>query len=506
MKHHLVPYRYNTYTDALIAIGTAQLAERLYGLDANEVILRAQTSGFHIEHPETNELHDDNPFYQIRDKESREVDGGTSSIWDKTLYGANDDKPSWWKTVSVINSLATPVFNNNIAQSYTPELGFDLLQGTAEVNTGSMSQLLYAQASKGVNSTGGSTSQGNLSADAEQMLAHLGYQTGAAGFIQGDYTISIVPRPGAIRLSHLRDSFVEGFLRGYLPKTDGGKILPPRSQTVPFFIAMTYFDFIIQLFNYREEHQDLMDQFFADEQRGVGKIISSLDRVMYYSMGTSSAPFVSDSLAIPEWLDDKSLALNVRDLVRELLSEHTDPHMLYLPVRAFAESDPRPLVEFYRKYEPLRAPSGGNRTGKRLLHQSTLRYIMDKTGYDDLNCPEMQRFARALRSRTLTKLYRDGQNPDFELLTRLRSASRNKDRLVSMLSAFVGSYNLSNARHTAVGKPPDGPNLNYEDLQVIIGLINNRGAEFVANTLMAQAMSKRDQDAEPEDAEDIATA
>lgn len=129
---------------------------------------------------------------------------------------------------------------------------------------------------------------------------------------------------------------------------------------------------------------------------------------------------------------------------------------------------------------------------------------MHQTGYDDLNCPEMLRFARALRSRTLTKLYRDGENPDFELLTKLRSASRNTDRLVSMLSEFVGSYNLRNARQTATGKHPDGPNLSYDDLQVVVGLIEKRGAEFVANTLMAQAMSKREQ--EDADNEDTATA
>lgn len=497
MTHH-IPYRYNTYSDVLLAIGTARLAERLFGLSTRDVVLRAKHGGFHIEHPDTGQIHDENPFYQIRDKESREV--GTPLVWDKTPYGNKDDKPYWWKTVSVINTLATPVFNNMIAASYTPDLGLALLKGEAEVKTGSMSQLLYAQASKGVNSIGGSTSQGNISAEAEQMLAHLGYQTGAAGFIQGDYTISIIPRPKAIRLSDLL-SLVDGFLRDYLPRTDGGKILPTRDQTVPFFIAMAYFDFIIHLFNYREDKRDEFAEFFPEAYSGVGKIISSLDRALYYSMGTSSAPFVIDSLAIPEWLNEKSVAINVRDLLRELLSEHTDPNMLYLPVRAFAESDPRPLVEFYRKYEPLKAPSSGSRTGKRLLHQTTLRYIMHQTGYDDLNCPEMLRFARALRGRTLTKLYRDGENPDFELLTKLRSASRNTDRLVSMLSEFVGSYNLRNARQSAIGKHPDGPNLSYDDLQVVIGLIEKRGAEFVANTLMAQAMSKRERDnTETEDA------
>jgi hypothetical protein len=310
-----------------------------------------------------------------------------------------------------------------------------------------------------------------------------------------------VPRPKNISLQAYRN-LVDGFLRGYFPRTDGGKILPTRDQTVPFFVAMAYFDFIIKLFNYREEHTGMMGGWGSG---GVGNVIASLDRALYFSMGTSSAPFALDTLTIPEWLDDKAVAVNVRNLIRELLSEHADPNMLYLPVRAFAERDPRPLVEFYRKYQPLAKPSNGNRDSKRLLHQRTLRYVMEKTDYADLNCDEMQRFARALRSRTLTKLYGSDQ-PDYNLLTKLRSASQNDDDLISMLSDFVGSYNLRNARRSAIDKYPDGPNLSYDDLQVIIGLVDKYDATFVANTLMAQAMSKRDRTEEEEQDPEETTA
>ena len=70
-----------------------------------------------------------------------------------------------------------------------------------------------------------------------------------------------------------------------------------------------------------------------------------------------------------------------------------------------------------------------------------------------------------------------------------------------MLSDFVGSYNLHNARQTAVDKNPDGKNLKYEDLQEIRTLIAKYDAEFVANTLMAQAMSKASDDPAQEDVE-----
>jgi hypothetical protein len=110
----------------------------------------------------------------------------------------------------------------------------------------------------------------------------------------------------------------------------------------------------------------------------------------------------------------------------------------------------------------------------------------------------MNRFADAIRSRTYNKLYH-GDQPDYNLLTKLRSASRNNDQLVNMLSEFVGSYNLHNARQSAVDKQPDGKNLRYEDLQVIIGLIEKYDAKFVADTLMAQAMSKRDKEKQPEE-------
>ena len=482
MESHHVPYRYNTYTDTLLAIGTAALAESLFGLDEGEILLRAHPDGFRIKYETRGDVQSTNPFFEVRDKAGREVK--SANVRDRTIYGLKDAKPSWWGTTSVVNTLASPVFNNKLAQAYSPDLGLEVLEGTAKLDTGGTSQLLYAQASKGVNRPGPSTTQGNLRADAEQMLALLGYQQGAAGFLRDAYTISIVPRPQEISLGGYR-RLTEGVLRGYLPRASSGKVLPTSDQTVPFFIAMMYFDFIVELFNYRQEQLDPSGGFFGG---GVGNIISSLDRVMYVSMGTSSAPFLLDSLTVPTWLDRKAVVLNVRDLVRQTLGAHLDPNLLYLPVRAFAEGDPRPLVRFYRYYDP----SGGK---KRLLSHETLRYVMDQTGYADLNCDPMQRFARAIRSRTLTKLYsQSSEPPDFELLTRLRSAALAERRLINMLSAFVASYNLRNARLSANGKRPEGQNLSYEDLQVITGLIERYGAEFVANTLMAQAMSKRTDD------------
>ena len=496
MKKRLVPYRYNSYSDVLIAVGTAELVATLYGLRRTDVHLRETPAGIEIEHPEGREVTEASPFQQIRDKESRKIDESLPVDWDKTLVDDDEENPRWWTTVSVINTLATPRFNNKIAASYTPEMGQQLLEGTADVKTGSMSQLLYAQTSKGVNKSSFSsivTSQGNISAGAEQVLALLGYQVGAAGFIKDDYTFSIVPRPKDISLQAYRN-LVNGFLRGYFPRTDGGKILPTRDQTVPFFVAMAYFDFIIKLFDYREEHDGAMGGW---AKGGVGNVIASLDRALYFSMGTSSAPFALDTLTIPDWLDDKAVAVNVRNLIRELLSEHADPNMLYLPVRAFAERDPRPLVEFYRKYQPLRKPSSGNRDSKRLLHQRTLRYVMEKTEYADLNCDEMQRFAHVLRLRTLSKFYQEGEQPDYNLLTKLKSASRNKDQLIKWLSAFIGEHNFRNERIRAKRDENPGPNLSYEDLQVIIGLIDKYDATFVANTLMAQAMSKREEEPTP---------
>jgi hypothetical protein len=482
MNHYHIPYHYNNYTDTLLAIGTARLLERLYNLRTIDIELHEKSDGFHIIYPEISTVHNINPFNQIKDKEKREIDP-LIDVWDKTAIEKNDAKPSWWSTVSTINTLASPKFNNDLANTYSLELGQDLLTGSADLKTGSKSQLLYAQASKGVNKPGLGTTQGNLKGDAEQMLALLGYQTGGAGFIRDNYTISIIPRPKEIHFSTYLN-LVNEFLRPYLPKASSGKYLPTQNQTVPFFIAMAYFDFIIKLFNYFEDKLDPIKGVYG----GVGDIITGLDRVMYYKMGTGSAPFVMDTLAIPDWLDRKSVAENIRDLIRAMLGKHTDPKMLYLPVRAFAERDPQPLVEFYRLYEPLEK-------GKRLLEQETLEYIMEKTGYEDLNSEAMHRFARALRSRTLTKLYgASSEPPDYELLTKLRGASLHPDRLINMLSEFVGSYNLRNARLSAVGKPPEGPNLNYQDLQTIIGLIQKHGAKFIANTLMAQAMSKRPED------------
>lgn len=493
MSERLVPYKYNSYTDVLLAVGTAHLVGTLYGFDDLDVRMKSNASGIAIQHPEPTTRTESVPFQQIRDKKGREVDETRPLKWDKTRVDENDRNPRWWSTVSVINTLARPDFNNDFAKRYTPELGEKLLAGTADFKTKSRSQLLYAQASKGVNQSGFNgiaTSQGNIGADEEQMLALLGYQVAAAGYIKGEYTISIIPRPKFVSLQAYR-RLVE-FLRGYMPRATSGKILPTREQTVPFFLGMAYFDFVIELFDYRGQTDDYGLNLTP------GDIVAGLDRVQYFSMGTSSAPYSLDTLAIPQWLDKKKVAVDIRNLIREMLGQHIDPKLLYLPVRAFAESDPRPLVEFYRMYEPMRAPSS-RRTSKRLIRSSTLSYVMTQTGYEDLDCDAMQNFARAIRSRTLSKLYREEQ-PDYDLLTRLRSASRNPDRLVSVLSDFLGKYNLQNARRSSVNKNPDGKNLHYEDLQEIRALIAKYDAEFVANTLMAQAMAKASDDDKVTDA------
>lgn len=505
MPERLVPYTYDSYTDILIAVGTAHLARTLYGFDQNEVRLLTVPAGIRIQYPEPMQSTESVPFRQIRDKKDQDVDE-TLPVWDKTQFEDDTQKPQWWTTVTVMKWLGGVSFNNRLAQKYTPELGEKLLDGTASESMGSKRQLLYAQASKGVNKSGFSgtaTRQDNIDADEEQMVALLGYQVGAAGYTTdaytsddyvGKYQISIVPRPESVSLQGYR-RLVDEFLRGYVPETRSGKTLPTEDQTVPFFFAMAYFDFIIKLFSYRgDEDYGLFDS--------PGDVISGLDRVMHVKMGRHvSAPFSLDTFSIPRWLDDKQVAIDVRNLVREMLGTHTDPNLLYLPVRAFAESDPRPLVKFYRQYEPMRAPSS-NRKSKRLIRQHTLSYVMEKTRYEDLDCQAMRNIAQAIRSRTLSKLYHDEQ-PDYNLLTELRSASRNPDRLVSMLSDFIGSYNLRNARQSAIDKTPDGKNLRYKDLQEVRKLIAKYDAEFVANTLMAQAMSKRgDSDSNEADADE----
>ena len=479
MPEHHIPYRYNTYTDVLLAVGTAALAKSLYDLPETQIRLYAQPDGFRVQHPPGETLHGTNPFFEVRDKEDREI--ATANVLDRTPFGQKDAKPAWWQTTSVINTLASPAFNNAIAQAYTSEVGVQLLEGAAELKMGGQSQLLYAQASKGVSKAGPSTSQGNLAAEPEQVLALLGYQQGGTGFMRDPYTLSLIPRPHEITLAAYR-GLVEGVLRGYLPKASSGKVMPTREQTVPFFTAMAYFDFVIALFGYQSEASSRSSRF------GVGKVISGLDRVLYYSMGTSSAPFLIDTLAIPDWLDELSVAANVRDLVRATYGRHQDPNTVYLAVRAFAEKDPRLLVKFYRLIEPLKS-------GPKLT-QHTLNYVMEKTGYDDLNCPEMQRVAEAIRRRTYTRFYKKqrGQKtepPDFELLTQLRSAALNDRSLINMLSGFVGRHNLQNAWRASYGQDSESANLVYDDLQAINRLVETYGAEFVANTLLAQAMSKR---------------
>jgi len=494
----LIPYRYHTYTDTLIAVGSAVLIEHLRDIDAKEIVLQATPAGFTIDYPDGPLEGTQNPFIQIKDKADRKLSDnlGPHQLWDKTIP-KEDQSPYWWSTASVINTLASPDFNNSLYVDYTPELGRNLVNNEIAKTKRSLSQLLYAQASKGTGKDQATTKQGNLDATSEQVIAHLGFLHGAAGFIQEGYTLVIVPRPSLEGTVTLRDyRILVKNLRQFYPKALSGKRLPSKDQTLPFFSAMMYFDFVEKLFDFLPEPTDFMD-FSFDE--GVGRVIGSLDRMVYYKMGTSSAPYAADSFAIPAWLDRKQVVSNIKDLVRSTLGAHTDPNLLYLPIRAFSESKPHFLTKFYRQYNPISEK-------KYLLTQDNLQYIMQKTNYDDLNCEQMHRFARALRSRTLTKLYRN-DTPDFELLTQLKSASLDSKRLINMMSEFISSYNLRNARLCAVGNPTEGQNLSYEDLQVIIQLIEKHGAEFIANTLMAQAMSKRgeqeeaNQDLAPENTE-----
>ena len=497
MPERFVPFRYNTYTDTLLAVGTARLVERVLGISATDIEFHEEPGGIRVRYPEPHGATTGTPFKEVRDKDGRTVTAGLDAggLWDKTAI-ADDAKPSWWSTVSVLNSLFSPASNNVLAQAYTPDMGLALLDGEPALDKKlagmKRSQLLYAPASKGTAGPTLGTGDYRMKGEDEQAVALLGYQNGAAGFIRGPYTIVLVPRPKEVRFqgyAALRD-----YLRSYTPRSVNEKPLPTSPQTLPFFVAMAYFDFIIKLFEYVEQE----DRAAAVWGHRVSNVVSGLDRVLYYSLGTSSAPAALDTLAIPDWLDDRAVAENVRDVLRQTLGEHLDPNVLYLPVRAFAEGDPRLLVKFYRHYNPLQ-------DRRRLLTQHTLTYVMEHAQdgrFAALNAEPMRRLARALRSRTLTKLYRDGEQPDFQLLNDLRSASLDGKRLVSMLSGFVGDYNLSNARRSAVGKKPDGPNLSYDDVQHVAGLIETHGSEFVANTLLAQAMSKRPDEAETADETD----
>lgn len=510
MPERLVPFRHHTYTDVLVAIGTARLVERVLGIPDNKIELHERPAGFGIRYPEPpGDGATGTPFKEVRDKADRTVTEGLTpgQLWDKTAV-AEGDRPHWWSTVSVLNSLFSPDSNNKLAQAYTPEVGQELLDGTPVLpaNLAGMkrSQLLYAPASKGAAGPTLGTGDTRMKGEDEQALALLGYQQAGSGAIRDPYTVVFVPRPREITLAEYR-ALVDKTLRGYLPKATSGKILPTRDQTLPFYVAMAYFDFILALFDYQHEATDGYGGF------GVGKIVSGLDRVLYYSLGTSSAPAVLDTLAIPDWLDSKAVALDVRDVLRQTLGEHLDPNLLYLPVRAFAEADPRHLVRFYRQVNPLAGAMAAKKKGHRYarLSLNTLTYLMEHAQngrFAGLNSEPMQRFARAIRSRTLTRLYSEGTQPDFQLLNDLRSASLDDKRLVSMLSAFIGSYNLHHHRNRAAKKRVEGPVLSYDDLQVIIDLIQEHGADFVANTLLAQAMSKRPDEPETAPTDAVTTA
>lgn len=236
--------------------------------------------------------------------------------------------------------------------------------------------------------------------------------------------------------------------------------------------------------------------------------ISGVMITHYQSLGNAKAVSAMSTLALPGWFRINNPLearewLNILDehqqVVRGLRDDHSDEIGLLLRYRSFLErreaGAASALVEFMEHYGPFLLRAREQKRRVRSFRTDYTRRIltaMDTRLGEILDDPGFGAVATAIRKATvnaqaLKAMRRPGYREiRYDLLPEIRRKRSlpGVGPLVEVVSDFVCSYNVENARRREMGK--DAPrNVTTEEFGAFARLVENHGASLVGALLSA---------------------
>ncbi|KKM10611.1 hypothetical protein SY88_13180 [Clostridiales bacterium PH28_bin88] len=241
-------------------------------------------------------------------------------------------------------------------------------------------------------------------------------------------------------------------------------------------------------------------------------ILKGVQAAYFKSMGNVSAVMNISFLSLPGWLpvSDRASAEALLDILEEhrvclraLDESHSDEVRLLAQYRDFLSggilmdflyflADFAPFI--MRRLEQRKWVKRFSVINLRRMVMACdvgLKEIVDNEGFQNL--------ATAIRKATVNAQYRKAQgNNDFEihygLAQEWKRKVKFKTELVAAICDFVQQYNEENARHVEQ-KRERRKSITKEDLDQVIGMIEDKGPELVGMLLLAYGYATKKQEA-----------
>jgi hypothetical protein len=292
-------------------------------------------------------------------------------------------------------------------------------------------------------------------------------------------------------------------------------------NTMQIAESPTKFD-ILAVIRYMEV---LLDYFLASEMglsrlltmRSLKKrVVSGFYTAFYKDMGNAIATMNMAFIGFPGWItvetrDDVTLYLNLLKefgkFVRQFDETHSDAFTLLQHLRDFVSADD--LRAFFRFSNAFSAYLMGmrerNKPAKQLTTDFIERLIMssDKPLAFILESPGFQNIAYAIRQSTVTAQYRKKQGDRkydvrYGLGQELARKARYPQEFIAILSDFLHKYNAENAQVMETRQGPYRRSIQTTDIEDVVRLIDDYGAETVANMLIAYGYARTPRDPQDE--------
>lgn len=238
------------------------------------------------------------------------------------------------------------------------------------------------------------------------------------------------------------------------------------------------------------------------------RLVGGFHTAFYKDLGNAVATMNLSFIALPGWVTPQSaddvrvyteLLKELELLTRQFDETHSDAFNLLQHLRQFVSGDD--LAAFFDFTTAYPAYLMGTRERGKYAYQLTTPFVerlimsTNQRLYAILEREGFHNIAYAIRQSTVTAQYRKKQgdrkyNVRYGLGQELARKARYADDFIAALSEFLHQYNAENAQVMETRSGPYRRSIKTSDINEIIELIDEFGAETIAKLLIAYGYAR----------------
>ncbi|OPY55379.1 MAG: hypothetical protein A4E49_00446 [Methanosaeta sp. PtaU1.Bin112] len=540
----------NTYADALLAVGTADLLNEIYGDEARTSI-KDKGDSFEIEvsSPEGLEHLDrytrlDIGYPFVKQKEDEKIPSGVENIFDYPKNKQIEDAYiKFEKTAGKKkNKIANNMVDAGLDKPPAPDPSLKLHKILASMRKGWKSDKEFCEyfinnrekvtrlAADNLKRMAGSCSERCSEDELDKIVSgsQILLPIGGKGVNR--------PKPDSTGKSGLPSDFIDwfsewmkyrGMFKFLLPYRNGDDfkffVITPKEISYNALMAIhkelfdenlwggikldirATLDLAKILIMHSKEYDKEKGSFMMLKKRP-NQIIEGLSQAYFKSLGTAAALMNYSFLGLPGWfaIDDNETAHNFMKIIDEhekCISPLQDDISSDIPLlqeyRSFLSSgDYRYFLEFLALYGPyIIQRRERNKWVMQFTVQNLRRIFMVKKDYSEIISNEgFLNLATAIRKATVSAQYRKAQgNREWDIKYGLaqdwKRVVEQPEKLIIAISDFVQQYNAENARHAEEARERRS-NVTTKDLNQVLDLIKNYDSDLVGMLLLAYGYAR----------------